>query len=324
MHHAPPSVASHASALFSWVHVNLKNGSADSCRLGIAKATTANTDSSFNLTKSRLSEHAFTVLREGSGFVRRRIIPLFLFQDFVAVRPVHGRKPLITVRPQTAVMSEWMERLTSCKQDNVSLLNACVLWGDEIQPVYTVFKISWQCMAADLLMGNLKGDFASYSPYHLTVMLGVAAFVVFGLLPAYVAGQLMTTDAKCLSGYEWVCFILQITDFVTHFQQTFNTQNQSPCDVAASLAAVCAPGGRESCLFYTLHIISVNLHAGFNLDPLPSGYVYSGPLREFATPCRCSTVYYSMLSACGYCQFRNFLEWTFCCWRLSLIAYIPF
>ena len=193
-------------------------------------------------------------------------------------------------------------------------------------PVYTVFKILWQCTAADLsIKFNGKSQGWLCQLFFLpSVMLGAAAFVVFGLLPAYVAGQLMSTDAKCLSGYEWVCFILQITDFVTHFQQTFNTQNQSPCDVAASLAAVCAPNGRESCLFYTLHIISVNLHAEFDLVPLPPGYVYTGPPREFATPCRCSSVYYSMLSACGYCQFRNFLEWTFCCRRLSLIAYSPF
>ena len=42
-------------------------------------------------------------------------------------------------------------------------------------------------------------------------MLGGGAFVILGLLAAHAAGQLITTDAKCLLGYEWVCFS-RITD----------------------------------------------------------------------------------------------------------------
>jgi len=45
----------------------------------------------------------------------------------------------------------------------------------------------------------------------------------------------------------------------------------------------------------------------FNLSPLPSGYVYLGPDAAYATACRCSTVYYSMLSACSSCQGHNFV-----------------
>ena len=103
--------------------------------------------------------------------------------------------------------------------------------------------------------------------------------------------------------------------------QTFNTLNQSPCDVAASLAAVCSPTGREHSLAYIWPVILLE-HAGFNLDPLPSGYVYAGPRTESATSCRCSSVFYSMLSACGYCQSRNYQKWEFwCMWDFSSTTY---
>jgi hypothetical protein len=104
-------------------------------------------------------------------------------------------------------------------------------------------------------------------------MFGAAAVVVLSLLPRYAA--LLTTDAKCLSGYDWM----------------FSSISQSPCDVAAELAGVCV-GGQ------------------FNLSPLDVGYVYLGPSTANANTCRCSSVYYSLLSACAYCQGRNYLGWS--------------
>ena len=41
--------------------------------------------------------------------------------------------------------------------------------------------------------------------------------------------------------------------------------------------------------------------------PLPSGYHYNGPTVTSATPCKCSTVYYSVISACASCQDGEFL-----------------
>jgi len=37
-------------------------------------------------------------------------------------------------------------------------------------------------------------------------MLAGATFVFLGLFTAYAKGQLMAASAKCLMGYEWVCF----------------------------------------------------------------------------------------------------------------------
>jgi len=46
------------------------------------------------------------------------------------------------------------------------------------------------------------------------------------------------------------------------------------------------------------------------LEPLDPGYVYVGPTQATANSCRCSSVYYSLVSACGYCQGRSFIRWS--------------
>jgi hypothetical protein len=54
--------------------------------------------------------------------------------------------------------------------------------------------------------------------------------------------------------------------------------------------------------------------AGLNFVPvsqLPGpDWVYSGPWVSTATPCKCSMVYYSITSACGHCQYSDFLTWS--------------
>jgi hypothetical protein len=46
------------------------------------------------------------------------------------------------------------------------------------------------------------------------------------------------------------------------------------------------------------------------VNSIPVGTHYIGPSPTNATPCQCSTVTYSLVSACGGCQERNFLSWT--------------
>lgn len=77
----------------------------------------------------------------------------------------------------------------------------------------------------------------------------------------------------------------------TGFNWTYNSQGQSPCDVAASLLGVCVP-------------------AGDPLPQLPPGYYYIGPTLQSRNECTCSSVYFSMLSACAVCQTRETLRWS--------------
>ncbi|KAF5357921.1 hypothetical protein D9756_001430 [Leucocoprinus leucothites] len=77
---------------------------------------------------------------------------------------------------------------------------------------------------------------------------------------------------------------------VSSLTWTYNSLSQSPCEVAANLAGVCNGGV-------------------FTLDSLDPGFVYLGPSKIVANSCRCSTVYYSMLSACAACQGNSWIGW---------------
>ncbi|TEB30503.1 hypothetical protein FA13DRAFT_1733820 [Coprinellus micaceus] len=75
---------------------------------------------------------------------------------------------------------------------------------------------------------------------------------------------------------------------------TYNSLNQSPCVVGSALGSVCHASGQ------------------FSIPPLPPRAHYVGPWARptEATPCRCSTVFYSLLSACAYCQASDFIGWS--------------
>ncbi|PBK96957.1 hypothetical protein ARMGADRAFT_721270 [Armillaria gallica] len=72
---------------------------------------------------------------------------------------------------------------------------------------------------------------------------------------------------------------------------SFNSLNQSPCTVAAYLGGVCNSGN-------------------FTVTPLSNGELYSGPTLEQANVCRCSSVFYSLVSACASCQGNIYERWS--------------
>jgi len=83
------------------------------------------------------------------------------------------------------------------------------------------------------------------------------------------------TYPNCSAGWEW----------------SYNTLNQNPCQVAASLEALCN-GGQ------------------FNIQPLPSGRMYGGPTASQSNLCECNTVVYSLVSACAACQGSTWILWS--------------
>lgn len=94
-------------------------------------------------------------------------------------------------------------------------------------------------------------------------------------LSANLQGVSAQSDASCLPFYNW----------------TSNSHKQTPCDVASSLLAICNNGP-------------------FPVDALPDSTHYLGPSLQDANPCQCSTVTYSLMSACGACQGRTYLSWS--------------
>ena len=95
--------------------------------------------------------------------------------------------------------------------------------------------------------------------------------------------------------------------------QTFNSLGQSPCVVAAALA-VCNGRRSESGLTVCWKWLMIAVYAVFKLPALPPDFVYYGPSNyttEGDVDCICNTVFYSLLSACAYCQGRDWIPYVF-------------
>jgi len=91
-----------------------------------------------------------------------------------------------------------------------------------------------------------------------------------------VAGQ-TTNVTQCISSYNW----------------SINALGQNPCLVAAYLESACGIPG------------------GINIPAIPDvpGDHYLGPNTSQANLCLCSSVTYSMISACAGCQNRTYTDW---------------
>ena len=138
-------------------------------------------------------------------------------------------------------------------------------------------------------------------------MRGAVVVVVFlSILPRY-AAQLLTTDAKCLSGYDWVSIPFQ--DLINHSWMPFLAGQFNRSESLWHRCRACRCLCRWSCVILLISWLLLELtqmiFLEFNLSPLDPGYVYLGPSTANANTCRCSSVYYSLLSACAYCQGRN-------------------
>ncbi|KAF8201561.1 hypothetical protein BJ912DRAFT_945678 [Pholiota molesta] len=86
---------------------------------------------------------------------------------------------------------------------------------------------------------------------------------------------------QCINTYEWA----------------INSEGQTPCLVAAYLESAC---GRPT-----------------QVNAVPVNNQYLGPNSTQQNPCLCSSVTYSLVSACGGCQARNFQNWT--TWSMDCI-----
>ncbi|KAF8163454.1 hypothetical protein B0H34DRAFT_324144 [Crassisporium funariophilum] len=81
-----------------------------------------------------------------------------------------------------------------------------------------------------------------------------------------------------------------VTQCIPDYAWSINSLGQTPCLVAAYLESLCG--------------------VPTSVDSIPPGTHYLGPNFADADPCRCSSVTYSMVSACGGCQGRSFSNWT--------------
>ncbi|KAF9486488.1 hypothetical protein BDN70DRAFT_870044 [Pholiota conissans] len=101
-----------------------------------------------------------------------------------------------------------------------------------------------------------------------------AAALLLSLIPSSVVA--LGTVPSCNSGFDW----------------TFNSFGQSPCTVASALGEACTG-------------------VDFPIPALTPTQNYLGPVPLGANQCRCSSVFYSMLSACALCQGAEISTWSF-------------
>ncbi|KJA17094.1 hypothetical protein HYPSUDRAFT_46726 [Hypholoma sublateritium FD-334 SS-4] len=90
------------------------------------------------------------------------------------------------------------------------------------------------------------------------------------------------------------------------FQWAFNLLGQSPCDIAFSVEQPCP--------------------SPTTIPTLPTSSSYPGPSGNSVNPCTCSTVYYSLLSACALCQNALISSWqtyNLNCEALQISVFIP-
>ncbi|KAH9955848.1 hypothetical protein BC827DRAFT_827384 [Russula dissimulans] len=104
-------------------------------------------------------------------------------------------------------------------------------------------------------------------------MANLAVLMSLLLLPGLVVAQVYAPDCSLTWGW------------------TFNSLGQNACTVAAYLMATCSGGS-------------------FTISSLMPGYTYSGPSGpDDSNLCKCSTVAYSLISACDACQGSSWISW---------------
>ncbi|KAH7929700.1 hypothetical protein BV22DRAFT_1002169 [Leucogyrophana mollusca] len=119
------------------------------------------------------------------------------------------------------------------------------------------------------------------------------AILVLGLLgnPKCTIAQ-QTTNVTCLPKYNWMD----------------NSRGQNPCLVAAYLQGTCNGGD-------------------FSVNSIPPDSEYVGPTVKLANPCQCSTITYSMISACSLCQNNTneiWSTWSFNCSTIYTNCSFPY
>jgi len=91
--------------------------------------------------------------------------------------------------------------------------------------------------------------------------------------------------ALCVTGQS-----SNVTQCVASYSWSVNSLGQTPCLVASYLESLCG--------------------VPTSVDAIPVGTHYLGPTNSQQDPCKCSSVTYSLVSACGGCQGRIFQNWT--------------
>ena len=98
-----------------------------------------------------------------------------------------------------------------------------------------------------------------------------------------------------------------------------NSLGQSPCIVAAYLQVACNNGSGSLCSTPLSTLLTL-WQADWLVIALPNATHYTGPDQTKINTCQCSTVTYSMISACGLCQNRDAERWVILQFLLNVVT----
>jgi len=115
----------------------------------------------------------------------------------------------------------------------------------------------------------------------------IQGVLLWALLPTLSVVRAQTTQVECGSSFSFLS----------------NSLGQNPCVIAGYLEDACVTTGGL-----------------WNIPALPYGESYVGPGTAQATYCTCSSVSYSLVSACGACQSELWIPWS--SWRENCSASI--
>lgn len=146
----------------------------------------------------------------------------------------------------------------------------------------------------------MRGDGVLLPPLAMSVAIW-PVFALVALLSIVLPGvHAQTSNATCLSGFEWVCAVAHLflrikfdsgPGLDVQLERTKSLLDHSVSGLPVFWGYVsksCFQISRISTVFPDVHI-----------DPLPPGAAYN---FNSISICACSSVFYSMLQACATCQ----------------------
>ena len=147
-----------------------------------------------------------------------------------------------------------------------------------------------------------------------------APLMVFFFFPGFAIARISSPD--CSLTWKWVCMLSiphcmswPLPGLMGFFVQSFNSLGQNACTVAAFMMSTCNAGCEFDRLIsfgFILYCVVYFLisFVAFTVDPLQPGYSYPGPNgTDNSDLCKCSTVGYSLISACAGCQGEHWIRY---------------
>ena len=151
----------------------------------------------------------------------------------------------------------------------------------------------------------------------MSLLATLLAFLFF--FSGFAVAQIISPS--CESTWAWVCILSFLSSDLMTFSSSHSilstkirVRSQRTC-LGHAMRAVCRLLVCLPCLG-ELHLL-VSFVA-FTILPLQPGYSYFGPSSvDDSNLCKCSTVGYSLLSACGGCQGQTWVTYDPCCYLLN-------